>query len=130
MATTITIEHPVDDTFIHDLWYAVWTMVEEGVCDYWIDPDYRINRNPLDEDEVAFITISVPPEDGVQLRRSRIGAHEILWAFKDILEGRVKCGYPKRYLHDALVESDIGHIDGDAADVLLQVAAIGEITYG
>lgn len=119
----LAIRVELTDEMIADLWDAVWTSVEYGACSYWME-DVQWER---DEETKAWTSFTVTDEDGNEYK---IGPARIGWAFKDLVEGRIELGYPKRYLRSFLFDKDAGHIDVDAVDALVQAACFKQLVYG
>ena len=104
------------DQFVSDV---MTTAVEEGM-DYWADFDVIVrdtNRNV-----VAFAGEALGDSDMF----FDIKGEDIVHAFGLIVSD-------ERYdieLRQAILEQDAGMIDVDYADIIVQVAAFGEIVYG
>lgn len=123
----IKIEVELDEDFLA----GVMTTALEGGIGYWSKCSHVKRREDLwitscriyefDDDE------DVPEgAEGVPLTLKHIGL-----GIERLVSGEVGVNSTLRgYISQGVAEKDAGHIDADAADVIVQAGLLGEIRYG
>jgi hypothetical protein len=111
----------------------------EGAIDYWLLPDLDLDRDSLPEGAVfaglaAETGSETEPPDKVviTLEQIREAYGKLLdldqpWVH-DTIHGYIIDSYRHRNKKTQLI--DLAEIDGDAYDVIMQVAAFGKTIYG
>ena len=132
-AITIKLDAEVTNQFLADI---LTTAVESGGISYWVEEAHEVRRNGprtrpgsignVDGDSITFISVSDGESD-----RADVGLESIAQALGKIAMGEVKISPDLRAsITRAMLDDDCGEIDAEAADVIVQVAALGEIVYG
>lgn len=113
--------------------------VVDGAIDYWLLPDPDLDKDALPEGAV-FAGLAVETETETEpadkvvitLEQIREAYGKLLdldqpWVH-DTIHGYIIDSYRHRDKETQLI--DLGEIDGDAYDVIMQVAAFGKTIYG
>ncbi len=125
----ITITHVVTDEFLMDV---LTTAVESGHDSMWYWEDFCIldvDRDVAEYHPVKackFIaTVNDKPE------RWGVTIDTVHKAIQDLLNGKGDVNDRiLGYIRSAVKDHDAGDIDAEAADVIVQVAAFGEVVFG
>lgn len=115
MAYVIKVEQVLSETFIDDV---VTTAVEGGI-NYWATEIHRV-------DDVISFAVDDTPGDG----RKTVTHRMVAEAIQNILSEDMAGSYLTEQVREAVLTHDAGHIDAEGADVIVQVAALGEVVYG
>lgn len=102
-----------------------------GGARYWVQ-NVRVKSNDA-EDILDEIWYSATFEDsyGDHNPKYFVNGEKVIAAIQDILNQNVTTSQIIcDTLSKAIREDDAGYVDADVADVVLQVAVLGEITYG
>jgi len=112
---------------VTDLIELVNQAYETGAINYWVDDVKESHRAPegkFDHNycyQFTFIT------DGKEFT---INVDTIRDGIQAILNGLQDTTYVKGYILRAVVEQDLGYIDSDALDQIVQAGVFGSIVYG
>lgn len=102
-----------------------------GGSRYWVQ-NVRVKTNDAD-DILDEIWLSATFEDAEADHKTNyfVNLDKIVTAIQSILDQTITCN---KVIYDTLFrairEDDSGYVDADVADVILQVAVLGEIVYG
>lgn len=117
----ITFDFKLDDSDFGDI-----VDTAGYIIGYWADEAEYSEPHPESDSEACY---SVSCEEGTEIYE--LHKADIEKAIKLIAEGEIKVCQPIRdSILLAVREDDYGHVDGHAADVLIQAACFGEIIYG
>lgn len=118
----ITTNHELSRHFISD----IFETAQYSAIDYWCEYS-AIHRS--DTDPTIITQMNVREEDEPDIIRI---SHDMVGkAIQSLIDGTVQVNSLTRSdILRAVLEDDTGYIDADAADVIIQVAALGEIRYG
>jgi hypothetical protein len=95
-------------------WVAYARDAERGEPDMFGHPNvYQFNLEAQDDEETYHVDVNTM-RDGIQA----------------ILNGLHDTTYVKGYILRAVVEQDLGYIDSDALDQIVQAGVFGSIVYG
>lgn len=116
------IRVPVMPQLVSDI---LETAVAGGI-DYWLSRITVARNKQLDQIENILVK---PDERDSDFKL--IDHPTAVYAIQRLLEGEVEVSETiKQSIYQAVVENDASYIDADGADVIVQVAAFGEIVYG
>ena len=117
MPVTVTINHT--EAEVNDLFEAVHN---EGYIGYWGDIS-PIGKNYFDAPYFVVVAHDEPTEPHY------LHIPSVLKAFGEIASGK---HVNRRIAKDALtaITGDLGQLDADVADAVIQVACFGELVYG
>lgn len=116
--TKITVVAEVTPEFLTSIMEIAW----EGGIDYW---ETQAPRFKLGPDGKPYLIVF--GEEGVPCKVT----HETLAkALQTVCAGRLVRSDIANSVRLAVNENDAGHIDAEAADVLVQIAAFNDIVYG
>lgn len=99
------------------------------VVDHVENDDFPIESNFLTGRIENWDEISAAVEDGT-LPSKKITPIEIYWAIKQIIEDDLVNSSYSVAIYTANKMNDAGEIDADIADVIMQVAVLGDVVYG
>ncbi len=106
-----------------------------GGITYWAGQPTQAEFDALPEDKTWTIVDAEGAED--ERQAFYLNADDIREAYSRLLD--IEQPYVNRTIHGYIIDSyrdrdldgiDCGHIDADAADVIVQLACFGEIVYG
>jgi hypothetical protein len=126
MTRTIQVEMELSDELLTN---AIVCAVEGGTG-YWAKVSgYDWSENG--QFAVAYLHEMDAYTDEIPEQGQRFGLDEAATGITRIMSGQVPVAdYIVGYIRRAITESDPGHIDCEAADVIAQAAILGELRYG
>ena len=103
----------------------VISLAQEGACSYWaksieLKGDDLVVREYVEEGQP-------------QTKKHTVPMFAVAAAVEGLASGTLSVRYDiARYIREALLdpESELGELDWDAADVIVQYAVLGELVYG
>lgn len=121
---TFTVRHQLAVT---DLIELVNSAFETGAINYWTDEVIDYKRAPegrFDHNYCYQFTIKADDEIlGITVDTIRKG-------IQAILDNKIELGTTLRaYITNALTEADLGYIDSEALDAIVQAGLFGDIVY-
>lgn len=128
----VSIQLRITDDFLRD----VLSIAIEGGVNYWARVKLLETVKVGDYDEpVTVLLIEKEPSTAEDVMEKQVGLPELRAACVRLLERKEPTkGLPhQRYgdsLFTAIAADDACNIDADEADVLVQLAAFGEVVYG
>lgn len=124
-SVTFTTKHKLAVT---DLIELVNQAIETPAIAYWIDQASDIKRAPEGKFDYNYCYRFLIKADGDTLE---INVDTIRKGIQAILDGNVELNpMIKGYITNALANNDLGYIDSDALDVIIQAGLFGDIVYG
>ena len=129
MTNRITLTHEVSDEFVRDV---MTNIIESGSTSYW--GSYRRLRR---DDQSEVVSFEIAEDESVDDSDDPSDIEWHLFERKDVVRGINAAladghlaDYIRGYLVRGVIEDDAGEIDGEACDVIVQIAVLGEIVYG
>jgi len=117
---TVTTMHTLTQQF---LWYVAVAAVEGG-SNYWANFS---DWNPQSEPEIE-VNVSCSEQ---AVKKTPVTEELLLKGIQALLDGKCRCSRQLvSTLRCACATGDAGDVDAELADVILQVALLGEIVYG
>ena len=102
----------------------------EGGINYWSQTvTYRWTEGPI-HTYADIIEVGDGDEDEEDRKHHKIDLEVIKRGIERVLSAHAASSDIMESIHLAVAEDDAGHIDGDAADVIVQFGLLGEIIYG
>jgi len=96
-------------------WASLVSIDNNGASDILDEIWYSVKFTEPDEPDTNYV----------------VDGNKIVSAISKILNNEVEAApYIVEYLQQAVANDDAGYADGDVADVIVQVASMGEIVYG
>ena len=112
---------------VSDLIQLVNQALETPAIAYWVDGARNIKRGPKDEFGHPNCHEFNLEADGqiyqVNVNTIRDGIQLLLTGKAEMMQGR-------KYVLKALIEQDLGYIDSDVLDMIVQAGLFGELVYG
>lgn len=112
---------------VSDLIQLVNQALETPAIAYWVDGARNIKRGPKDEFGHPNCYEFNLEADGqiyqVNVNTIRDGIQLLLTGKAEMMQGR-------KYVLKALIEQDLGYIDSDVLDMIVQAGLFGELVYG
>lgn len=121
---SVTISIPIQNC------YDVLTTAAEGGSNYWLfgdDAEDFLDQDVKRNDQHDVVLIAFNAKDG---KHFTISPAEIAIAFTKVIRCEVSVRSDLRTMIASLACGDACDIDAEGADVLVQVAAFGEVVYG
>lgn len=126
MSDTLSFEVKISDQFKDDLWNEVADYLAAGVCNYWAQPSFAA---PVEDKSI--VVAEVDERSGRTLDWRRLNPSVILQAFLAIARSDHKYVAPSyRMAVIRSLFSDDLDIDAEIADIIVQIAVMGEVRYG
>lgn len=132
-AREVTVKFTLSDQLLRD----VLCVALEGGIGYWAEAsdiktiEVEVNGSPMTEYVSCTLTDAEGTDDEGNDWTHSVTLDTVAEGIRRIMSGEVRA---RRDIEDAIragvADNDAGHIDADAADVILQVALFGAITYG
>lgn len=124
-SVTFTIKHQLKVT---DLIELVNQAFETGAINYWVDEVWHVDRAPEGRFDHRYCYSFQIVADGDKLT---INVNTIRDGIQAILGGKVDVGVRlKQYIVSAIADNDLGMIDSDALDVIVQAGLFEGLVYG
>jgi len=124
-SVTFTIKHQLPVTSLIELVNAAF---ETGAIAYWVDLASDIKRAPEGLFDYTYCYRFLIEADGDTLE---LNVDTIRKGIQLILDGTVGVNQRLRgYIVSALADDDLGMIDSDALDVIVQAGLFQELVYG
>jgi len=124
-SVTFTIKHQLKVT---DLIELVNQAFETGAINYWTDTVTDYKRAPEGRFDHTYCYQFTIVADGDKLT---INVNTIRDGIQAILGGKVDVGERlKQYIVSAIADNDLGMIDSDALDVIVQAGLFEGLVYG
>lgn len=124
-SVTFTIKHRMPVT---SLIHLVNSAIETGAIAYWVDQANDIKRAPEGKFDYTYCYRFLIDADGSTYE---VNVDTIRKGIQLILDGKVDVGDRlKQYIVSALAEDDLGMIDSDALDVIVQAGLFEGLVYG
>lgn len=127
---TVSVDMGITERFVSDVLIGALDNPYGG-SRYWIQ-NVRVKTNDADDilDEI-WLSATFEDTEADHTMKYFVNLEKMVTAIQSILNQNVTCS-PVIYdtLLKAVREDDSGYVDADVADVVLQVAVLGEITYG
>ena len=112
---------------VTDLIELVNQAYETGAINYWVDDVKESRRAPKGELDYAycyqFTFTTDDKEFTINVDTIRDGIQLLLTGKAEMMQGR-------KYVLQALIEQDLGYIDSDVLDMIVQAGLFGELVYG
>lgn len=112
---------------VTDLIELVNQAYETGAINYWVDDVKESHRAPEGKFDYnycyQFTFIADDKEFTINVDTIRDGIQLLLTGKAEMMQGR-------KYVLQALIEKDLGYIDSDVLDMIVQAGLFGELVYG
>lgn len=112
---------------VTDLIELVNQAYETGAINYWVDDVKESRRAPKGELDYTycyqFTFTTDDKEFTINVDTIRDGIQLLLTGKAEMMQGR-------KYVLQALIEQDLGYIDSDVLDMIVQAGLFGELVYG
>lgn len=132
---TITLKRTLDDEFISNVLITAFDG-SYGGCWYWCEADTKfLTTMKAMGDDSLWTECRIRHEDETgpegAFCKHVVDAEVIRVGIQRILDDPDFCGqHIREYVAQGVSERDAGHIDADAADVIVQAGLFGELVYG
>ena len=127
MSHTVSLQHELSTEFLSDVLIAAFDGGYGG-SNYWLKSFDHLRKS---EDGEQWLEVVVTPEDYDDPDAPRSITHgDLARGIQTILDTRRTDWFIFEYVNAAVTEDDAGHIDAEAADVIVQYATFSEIVYG
>ena len=112
---------------VTDLIELVNQAYETGAINYWVDDVKESRRAPEGKFDYnycyQFTFTTDDKEFTINVDTIRDGIQLLLTGKAEMMQGR-------KYVLQALIEQDLGYIDSDVLDMIVQAGLFGELVYG
>lgn len=132
-AREVTVTYTMSDQLLRDV---LCTALEGGIG-YWSEAsdiqtiEVEVNGSPMQEYIGCTLTDCEGTDDEGNDWTHTVTLDTVAAGIRRLLSGEVRVRKDiEEAIRSGVAENDGGHIDADAADVILQVALFGAITYG
>lgn len=125
MTINITMQRTLDDDFVSSVLITAFDG-SYGACWYWCE---HHSTKVKGEDWIA-VSIKHEVPSGAVINEM-VNAEVVRKGIQKVLDDNDFCApYIREYIVNAVAESEAGHIDAEAADVIVQAGLFDELVYG